>query len=135
MSDLNYGAIVLGPADDNNTIIMKRRGLLPNAITTGPYLPMDLLSIYNHMESFLEWLKNIDQFDDANYASEKLIKAGMSKMANVPEILEAMEIMGIAPWDGTSKEIFAARIKQILRGNVSRSDFSRGVMDGIRLKP
>ena len=74
------------------------------------------------------------QFDDAHYAAEKLVKAGMSREANMPEILEAMEIMNIAPWDGTSKEIFAARIKQILRGNVSRSDFSRGGMDGIRLK-
>jgi hypothetical protein len=86
------------------------------------------------MESFLEWLKNIDQFDDAKYAGEKLVSAGMSSTANVPEILEAMEIMGIAPWDGTSRELFAARIKQVLRGNVSRSDFSRGSMDGIRLK-
>ena len=86
------------------------------------------------MESFLEWLKNIDQFDDASYAGEKLVKSGMSRMADMPEILDSMEIMGIAPWDGTSKEIFAARIKQILRGNVSRSDFSRRSMDGIRLK-
>ena len=86
------------------------------------------------MKSFLEWLKNIDQFDDAKYAAEKLIKAGMSREARMPEILDSMEIMDIKPWDGTSKEIFAARINQILRGNVSRSDFSRGSMDGIRLK-
>lgn len=76
------------------------------------------------MKPFHEWLKNKDQFEDAEYAGKKLVAAGMDPMANVPDILEAMEIMGIAPWDGTSKGIFAARIKQILRGNVSRDDFA-----------
>lgn len=76
------------------------------------------------MDTFLEWLKNINQFEDAEYAAKKLVKAGMDPAANVPDILEAMEIMDIAPWDGTSPELFAARIKQILKGNVGRSDFN-----------
>lgn len=76
------------------------------------------------MTTFREWLKNPHQFEDAEYAAKKLTAAGMDPKANVPEILEAMEIMDIRPWDGTSKEIFAARIKQTLRGNVSKGDFS-----------
>lgn len=76
------------------------------------------------MDTFMEWLKNIHQFEDAEYAAKKLVKSGMDPMANVPDILEAMEIMNIKPWDGTSPELFAARIKQVLRNNVSRSDFS-----------
>lgn len=76
------------------------------------------------MTTFREWLKNPHQFEDAEYAAKKLTAAGMDPKANVPEILDAMEIMDIRPWDGTSKEVFAARIKQTLRGNVSKSDFS-----------
>lgn len=76
------------------------------------------------MENFSEWLKNRHQFEDAEYAAKKLIAAGMDPMSSVPDILEAMEIMEIKPWDGTSDILFAARIKQILRGNVSKDDFS-----------
>jgi hypothetical protein len=85
------------------------------------------------MTTFQEWLKNINQFEDAEYAAKKLVKAGMDPKAKVPEILEAMEIVNIRPWDGTSDVIFAARIHQILMGNVSKSDFNRRA-DGFRLK-
>lgn len=76
------------------------------------------------MKTFHKWLKNVQQLEDAEYAAKKLVKAGMDPMANVPDILEAMEIMDVKPWDGTSPEMFAARIKQVLRGNVGRSDFN-----------
>lgn len=72
-------------------------------------------------------MKNIEQFDDdANYAAEKLVNSGMSITANVPEILESMETMGMAPRDGTSKQTFAVRIRQVLRGNVNNCNKSYG---------
>ena len=71
-------------------------------------------------------MRNIDRFDeDANYAAEKLVNSGMSIEASVPEILESMETMGMAPRDGT-KESFAARIKQVLLGNVNNCSNSYG---------
>lgn len=85
------------------------------------------------MTTFREWLKNPHQFEDAEYAAKKLTAAGMDPKANVPEILEAMEIMDIRPWDGTSKEIFAARIKQALKGTVTRDDFSYGTRPSIKI--
>lgn len=70
-----------------------------------------------------EELKDIHQFEDAEYAAKKLIAAGMDRNASIGDILEAMEILDIKIYDKTSPLIFAARIKQILRGNVSKKDF------------
>jgi hypothetical protein len=85
------------------------------------------------MITFREWLKNPHQFEDAEYAAKKLVKAGMDPAANVPDILEAMEIMDIRPWDGTSDIVFAARIKQVLKGTVTRDDFSYGTRPSIKI--
>lgn len=86
------------------------------------------------MQKFNEWLKNHHQFEDAEYAARRLVAAGMDPNAGVPEILEGMEIMGVKPWDGTPEYIFAARIKQILRGNVDKNDFSYADQPAFRLK-
>jgi len=86
------------------------------------------------MQKFNEWLKNPHQFEDAEYAARRLVAAGMDPDAGVPEILEAMEIMDLRPWDGTSDVIFAARIKQILRGIVDKNDFSYADQPAFRLK-
>jgi len=81
------------------------------------------------MKIFKEWLKNRQQFEDAEFAGKKLVGAGMDPEANVPEILDALYVMNMIgdperPWYGCSPELFAARIKQILRGNVSIKDFN-----------
>lgn len=86
------------------------------------------------MTTFREWLKNVHQFEDAEYAGKKLVAAGMDPMAKMADVLEAMEIMGIAPWDGTSREVFAARIMQVLRGNVGRDEFRMAGHGDIRLR-
>jgi hypothetical protein len=86
------------------------------------------------MIPFGEWLKNPHQFKDAEHAARRLVAAGMDPDAGVPEILEAMEIMDLRPWDGTSDVIFAARIKQILRGNVEKRDFSYTPPPAFRLR-
>jgi hypothetical protein len=112
LNTVGYQANQLGAAGD----------LLGDFYKTGKVIKVENMN-------FNEWLKNRQQFEDAEFVGKKLIKAGMDPLANTPEILDALQIMNITddpekPWYGCSPELFAARIKQILRGNVSIKDFN-----------
>ena len=92
------------------------------------------------METFNEWLKNRRQFEDAEFAAKKLVKSGMNPGADSREILDSLYVMNMVgdpekPWYGCSPEVFAARIKQILRGTVTASDFNVDQRGSILLMP
>ena len=101
-------------------------GALGDLYKTGKVIKVEN---FKEVNNFNEWLKNRQQFEDAEFVGKKLVKAGMDPLAKTPEILDSLQIMNITddpdrPWYGCSPELFAARIKQILRGNVSIKDFN-----------
>jgi hypothetical protein len=79
-----------------------------------------------------ESLKDSQQYSDAANAVMALHYQGIDPSTSSSEkIIKALVSMGKNPPEGTSMELFAARIKSVAKGTVTPEDFNEGTFSGM----